>query len=79
MTDQLENLRQYNIWRRGDSDDMPHPVAIGETIDWAIAEIERLRKTVTTCYQMLLSEPDTQGALCKAENMLRESLVEGKK
>jgi len=41
--DQLENLRQYNKWRRSEIGDMPHPKAMGKTIDWAIAEIERLR------------------------------------
>lgn len=30
------------------------------------------------CYRMLLSEPDTKGALFKAENILREAVAEAK-
>jgi hypothetical protein len=36
-----------------------------------IADVER-------CYRMLLSEPDTKGALLKAENILRAALVDAK-
>jgi len=36
--------------------------------DDLLADIER-------CYRMLLSEPDTKGALFKAENILRESIA----
>ena len=36
-----------------------------------ISDMDRL-------YKMLLSEPDTKGALFKAENILREALAEGK-
>jgi len=38
-------------------------------------ELERLRKGIEQCYGMLLSEPDTKGALFKAENILRELLA----
>ena len=38
-------------------------------------ENEQLANAMTQCYRMLLSEPDTQGALFKAENILRESLA----
>lgn len=36
--------------------------------DELLADVER-------CYRMLLSEPDTQGALFKAENILREAIA----
>jgi hypothetical protein len=36
---------------------------------------ERLATEVERCYQMLLAEPDTKGALFKAENILREALA----
>ena len=35
-----------------------------------------LLDAVTRCYKMLLSEPDTQGALFKAENILREAIAD---
>lgn len=34
---------------------------------------ERLRDAADRCYRMLLTEPDTQCALFKAENILREA------
>ncbi len=37
---------------------------------------ETLANDVERCYRMLLSEPDTKGALFKAENILREALAE---
>lgn len=37
-----------------------------------------LLDAVTRCYKMLLSEPDTQGALFKAENILREAIADAK-
>ena len=39
---------------------------------------EQLAHDVERCYRMLLSEPDTKGALFKAENILREALAEQK-
>lgn len=74
MTDPIETLRQYNAWRRGgDLHPMSCPIKFGEAIDQTIAEVERLRDAVDRCYRMLLTEPDTQGALFKAENLLREA------
>ena len=39
---------------------------------------ERLAADVERCYRMLLTEPDTKGALLKAENILREALADAK-
>jgi len=39
---------------------------------------EKLALDVERCYRMLLSEPDTKGALSKAENILREALADQK-
>ncbi len=39
---------------------------------------EDLTGAVDRCYRMLLSEPDTKGALFKAENILREALADAK-
>ncbi len=39
---------------------------------------EKLAEDVERCYRMLLSEPDTKGALFKAENILREALADAK-
>lgn len=36
---------------------------------------DELLSDVERCYRMLLSEPDTQGALFKAENILREAIA----
>ena len=36
---------------------------------------EKLAHDVERCYRMLLSDPDTKGALVKAENILREALA----
>ena len=37
---------------------------------------DELLVVMTRCYKMLLSEPDTQGALFKAENILREAIAD---
>lgn len=37
---------------------------------------EKLAHDIERCYRMLLSDPDTKGALFKAENILREALAE---
>ena len=42
------------------------------------AEKAELVATVERCYKMLLSEPDTKGALFKTENILRELLADAK-
>ena len=39
---------------------------------------EKLAADVERCYRMLLVEPDTKGAVFKAENILREALAEAK-
>ena len=44
--------------------------------DRLAAENEEIVATVERCYKMLLSEPDTKGALFKAENILRELLAD---
>jgi len=36
---------------------------------------DELISDVDRCYRMLLSEPDTKGALFKAENILREAIA----
>ena len=38
-------------------------------------EIADLRTGIGQCYRMLLSEPDTKGALFKAENILRDLIT----
>jgi hypothetical protein len=40
--------------------------------------IVKLMNEVERCYRMLLSEPDTKGALFKAENILRAALADAK-
>lgn len=40
MSDQLELLKRYQGWRRGDDSEMPHPAIIGDAIDYAIVIIE---------------------------------------
>lgn len=39
---------------------------------------EALLSNIERCYRMLLSEPDTKGALATAENILREAIAESK-
>ncbi len=39
---------------------------------------EALAEAVNRCHRMLLTEPDTKGALFKAENILREALADSK-
>ena len=43
------------------------------TVEQQLAAAE---KAMNRCYKMLLSEPDTKGALFKAENILREALAD---
>ena len=48
MNDNVEILRRYNRWRRGQAlwsatADLPDPRVVGEAIDAACDEIERLR------------------------------------
>ena len=39
-------------------------------------QLAAAEKAMNRCYKMLLSEPDTKGALFKAENILREALAD---
>jgi len=53
MDDNVEILRRYNRWRRGQSlwsatADLPDPRVVGEAIDAACDEIERLRAEIST-------------------------------
>lgn len=53
--------------------------AIDEALMEYITHVEKQRDElladVDRCYRMLLSEPDTQGALFQAENILREAIA----
>lgn len=40
------------------------------------AAAPKMLDAMMRCYRMLLSEPDTKGALFKAENILREAIAE---
>ena len=53
-----------------------NPTNLGEVIDAIRNQRDELLDAVTRCYKMLLSEPDTQGALFKAENILREAIAD---
>lgn len=44
----------------------------------AESQRDALLADVDRCYKMLLTEPDTQGALFKAENILREAIAGAK-
>ena len=37
MSAQLDTLKRYQAWRRGDESEMLHPFVIGQVIDYAIA------------------------------------------
>lgn len=79
---QSERLRQFNRWRRGEEDiPQPDPKELGELLD-SVADrleaLESLRDATDRCYRMLMSEPDTKGALFNAENMLREAMIEAR-
>ena len=54
MNDNVEILRRYNRWRRGQAlwsatADLPDPRVVGEAIDAACDEIERLRAELEEC------------------------------
>lgn len=49
-----------------------------EALETQRDRINELEGAIGRCYRMLLSEPDTKGALFKAENILREALADGK-
>lgn len=42
---------------------------------YLIAAAPEMLSAMQRCYRMLLSEPDTNGALFKAENILREAIA----
>ena len=65
--ERIKTLIKFNYTTRNSSE--AHIAAPQAKLDAAV-------KAMTQCYQMLLSEPDTKGALFKAENILRESLAE---
>ncbi len=72
-------LSNYNAWRRGiEGIDMPHPTEIGAVIDRAVELIDQgveMLHLSSLLLTMLHTEPDTQGALFKAENLLRELIA----
>lgn len=76
-------LRLHNAWRRGDDESlqMIEPKMLGAAIDSAILLIEQRDELISAanrCLKMLMSEPDTKGALFKAENILRETIAQAK-
>ena len=46
-----------------------------EALEAQAGEIESLRAGIGRCYRMLLSEQNTNGALFKAENILRDLMT----
>ena len=48
MTDHLTTLKQFQAWRRDISDKqkipMPDPKEIGKALDWAIKELEKVKR-----------------------------------
>ena len=69
LFEQMQNQRRY--WKKK---------YLVRSVDWGNTKKQRdvLLDAVTRCYKMLLSEPDTQGALFKAENILREAIADTK-
>ena len=67
LFEQMQNQRRY--WKKK---------YLVRSVDWGNTKKQRdvLLNAVTRCYKMLLSEPDTQGALFKAENILREAIAD---
>ena len=67
LFEQMQNQRRY--WKKK---------YLVRSVDWGNTKKQRdvLLDAVTRCYKMLLSEPDTQGALFKAENILREAIAD---
>lgn len=50
--------------------------ALERAHDATCEQLAAAEKAMNRCYKMLLSEPDTKGALFKAENILREALAD---
>ena len=67
LFEQMQNQRRY--WKKK---------YLVRSVDWGNTKKQRdvLLNAVARCYKMLLSEPDTQGALFKAENILREAIAD---
>jgi len=55
-----------------------HQVNVRDGADAQAIEINRLRAGIDACYRMLLTDANTNSALYKAEDMLRELLLEEK-
>ena len=51
-------------------------VKLCRTMGGLCEQLAAAEKVMNRCYKMLLSEPDTKGALFKAENILREALAD---
>jgi len=49
--------------------------ALNNACEHTTKQRDDLLSDVERCYKMLLSEPDTRGALFKAENILREAIA----
>lgn len=69
--DTIATLRQYNLWRRGqedwpDDERGPNPKAIGEAIDLACDELDRLRGIERAAQEMfrVKGRYNTQVACC---------------
>ena len=58
-----------------ETDEGAHPLYDEQTVDLLVKQRDELLSDIERCYKMLLSEPDTSGALFKAENILRESIA----
>ena len=75
MDDHVETLRRYNRWRRGqDCEEMQDPRVVGDAIDAACDEIDRLRAELAevrpdcrTC-QHFYSDFDLGEAQCGFNN-----------
>ena len=62
MDDHVETLRRYNRWRRGqDCEEMQDPRVVGDAIDAACDEIDRLRGAVERLRAMRSGERCPRG------------------
>ena len=69
-TEQIEDFG-YDLF----AEDRPRLVEAQNEIHLLKKQRDELISDIERTYKMLLSEPDTQGALFKAENILREALA----
>ena len=70
MNDNVEILRRYNRWRRGQAlwsatADLPDPRVVGEAIDAACDEIERMRAENAELQNELTKGIHTCGLTCR--------------